>query len=460
MKKGSTFSYTSIYPCSASQLHAWHGRPGALERLLPPWERTRVLSRKGGLDPGGEVELQLRLGMIPLRYVAHHIENIPGKMFRDIQAKGPFAQWSHSHFFTDTEYGARLDDVVEYRLPGHNLLPGFVKRKVEKRLLQMFRHRERIIQADIRLHNTCSPQPMRLLISGASGVLGRELVPLLTTGGHTVYRLVRRKPDPAQNEIFWDPDQNILSADQLPEVDGVIHLAGEYIGLYRWTEEKKKKVLDSRVRGTSLLARTLAGLDNKPKVFLSASAVGFYGNSGAQIVDENNPPGGDFISEICIQWEKATEAAQLAGIRTVCMRLGIGITPRGGALERILETSPFGFVRCFGSGEQYISWMSYDDIISAMLHCLVHTGLSGPVNIAAPQPATNREFMTLLAKITGRPLLLPVPEWFLGLIYGQMASEIVLSGCRVATKKLTESGFTFRHTSLQQALTLLLGRSS
>ena len=458
--KTAVFEYTSTYPCSAEKLHAWHSRPGALDRLLPPWERTKVIFRRGGIDPGGEVKLKMRAGLIRFNYLAHHVENIPGVMFRDIQAKGPFSSWSHSHFFADTTEGAILRDRVEYRLPFHDLLPDVIHREVRRRLHQMFVHREATLQADIRLHNSCSETPLTLLISGASGVLGRELVPLLTTGGHTVYRLVRHKPDPSRNEIFWDPEQGILNPDDIPEIDGVIHLAGEYIGLYRWTEEKKQRVISSRVKGTELLAGVCGTLRVKPRVFLCASAVGYYGNRGDELVNESHGPGNDFISDVCHQWEKATQAAVDSGIRTVQLRLGIGITPRGGALEKILDTSPLGYIRRFGNGRQYISWMSYDDMVSAMLHCLVHPSLHGPINIAAPQPATNGELMRTLAKLTGKPLLVPIPAWILKILYGQMASEILLSGCRVSTKKLEDSGFTFRHTNLHDALEKLLGMAS
>jgi len=178
------------------------------------------------------------------------------------------------------------------------------------------------------------------------------------------------------------------------------------------------------------------------------------------MVDETQPPGKDFISEVCARWEQAAQPAIASGIRTVCLRLGVGITPRGGALERILETSPLGYIRRFGDGNQFISWISYDDMISAMLHCLVHPSLSGPVNIAAPNPATNNELMAALARLTRKPLLMPIPAWVLKFLYGQMASEILLSSCRVSTKKLEDSGFTFRHTALNKALAQLLGVAS
>lgn len=452
------FEYHSDYPCTARQLYDWHARFGALERLLPPWERTQIISRQGGIDPGGKVVLKLRMLPIPLYYHAHHVENAPGRMFRDIQEKGPFSSWSHSHFFEERQEGCHLYDHVEYSLPFGRQLPYFLRNFVHKSLEQVFHHRESIISEDIKVHLRCSEKPLRILISGASGVLGRELIPFLTTGGHKVYTLVRREPNPAKNEIYWDPANNVLDSAQLPELDAVIHLAGEYIGLSRWSEEKKQRVIDSRVTGTDLISRVCSNLPVKPKVFLCASAVGYYGNSQQMEIDEREPQGGDFISEVCAKWEASAKPAIDAGIRTVFLRLGVGLTPRGGALERIIETSPLGFIRRFGPGDQYISWISTDDMISAILHCLACTSLSGPVNIAAPEPVTNAELMRTLATILRRPLLFPVPAGLLKGLYGQMASEILLSGCHVSSKKLIESGFSFRHPNLTLALKKLLGK--
>lgn len=454
----SVFTYQSTYPCSAEELYLWHSRQGALERLLPPWEDTTVLSKKGGIEPGGRVELKIHAGFLPLHYHAHHVENIYGKMFKDIQAKGPFSSWSHSHFFQDSTGGATLQDRVEYALPGHRFLPPFIHNQVRKSLARMFAYREKTLQQDIALHNCYSKTPLKILVSGSSGVLGRELIPLLTTGGHHVWTLVRRKPDVEKNEIYWDPEKGILNEEELPELDAVIHLAGEYIGLGRWQEERKQRVVDSRVYGTELLTRTIAARKRPPKVFLCASAVGYYGDCLEEWVDESHPGGRDFISTVCSLWEASAEPALKAGIRTVFMRLGVGLTPRGGGLQRILNSGPLGFIRRFGSGKQYISWMSTDDMVSAMLHCLTCETLEGPVNIAAPEPVTNMELMRTIAKVTKRPLLFPIPSTILTAIYGQMASEILLSGCRVSTKKLQDSGFTFRHPTLEIALRSLLSK--
>lgn len=453
------FKHTSQYACSAAELYSWHSRKGALERLMPPWEKSTVLMQKGGIEPGGQVEIKMHAGPFPFKFRARHTDNIPGEMFRDIQEQGPFANWSHSHYFEDTDKGSILKDVVEYSLPGHRFLPRFIKNYVTRNLHQLFHHRETLLSEDINLHQRCSTNPLRILITGASGVLGRELMPLLTTGGHQIWRLVRKTPDRAKGEIYWDPANNILNGSDLPELDGVIHLAGEYIGLSRWSEDKKRRVIDSRIKGTELLTKVLAAQDRPPKAFLCASAVGYYGDCLDRLVDESHPSGTDYISEVCRLWEQGTRPASEAGIRTIFMRLGVGFTPRGGGLQRILTTSPLGFIRRFGSGKQYISWISTDDMVSAMLHSLTCQSLEGPVNIAAPLPVSNIELMKTLAQVTGRPLLFPLSAKVLQIVYGQMASEILLSGCRVSVRKLQDSGFKFRHPDLETALRSMLGKT-
>ncbi len=399
-------------------------------------------------------------GPFPFYFHARHIEDKPGKMFRDIQEKGPFASWSHTHLFHNTDNGSLLEDRIEYALPGHRFLPSVVRNHIERKLTRIFQQRQRTLTADIALHQRCSHTPLTLLITGASGVLGKALIPLLTTGGHKVWTLVRKHPDPDKNEIFWDPAAGILNQSHLPKLDGVIHLAGEYIGLKRWTAASKQRVLESRTRGTEFLAKTLASLKSPPKVLLSSSAVGYYGNCHDQLVNETAPPGKDFISTVCEQWERAARPADEAGIRTVFLRMGVSMSPGVGALNRILSSSPLGFLRHFGSGRQYISWISSDDLISAILHTLTTSGLQGPVNITAPEPVTNGELMRVLARVTGRPLLFPMPGRLFEIMYGQMAREIILSGCRVSNKKLQDSGFRFRHPDLETSLRNLLGAAT
>jgi len=452
------FTASALFPCTARELYDWHRRPGALERLIPPWEHTRVLSRSGGLDPGGQVVLGMHAGPVPYQWQARHIENQPGVLFRDIQERGPFARWTHTHRFTDTADGALLEDQIDFALPAQPLLPGFSTTLVNRTLARVFRYRHATLQDDIRLHQRCSHTPLRLLISGGSGVLGSALHPLLTTGGHEVWTLVRRRPDRSRREIYWNPEGDELNLSGLPPFDGVIHLAGDNIGEGRWTPAKKQRVIDSRTRGTGLIARTLASLPIRPRVLLSASAVGFYGNCLDCCMREEDNPGPDFISDVCTLWEHSARPAQEAGIRTVFMRIGVVLSPKGGALNRLLATSALGFPSRFGSGEQYISWIGINDMVAAMLHALTCESLTGPVNIAAPQPVTNGELMRTLARVLRRPLLPPVPAIVLKTLYGQMASEVLLGGCRVATDKLQHSGYTFRHENLEQALRHLLGK--
>ena len=310
---------------------------------------------------------------------------------------------------------------------------------------------------DLILHARCSENPLRILITGASGVLGSALRPLLTTGGHDVWTLVRRTPDPERNEIYWNPAKEELNLSALPPFDAVIHLAGDNIGEGRWTREKKKRVIDSRVQGDRTYSRTLASLEVKPKVFLSASAVGFYGNCLDCCMREEDRVGGDFISDVCALWEHSAKPAEDAGIRTVFMRIGVVLSPKGGALQRLLATRYLGFSKGFGDGSQYISWIGINDMVGAILHTLAHDQLEGPVNIAAPEPVTNGELMQTLARVVGRPLLPSVPARLLTTLYGQMASEVLLGGCKVSTDKLQQSGYVFRQTSLELTLRRLLG---
>ncbi|MDX9833704.1 MAG: TIGR01777 family oxidoreductase [Desulfobulbus sp.] len=452
------FVATTTFPGTARALYDWHTRPGALERLTPPWERMKVLERTGTIEPGAEVVLGLHAGPLPYRWHAHHVAAEPGVFFKDVQLRGPFARWTHTHRFTDTANGARLDDEIDYALPGHRFLPRSAKKRVEAELARMFAYRHATLQEDLQLHGRCSTRPLSILISGASGVLGSALKPLLTTGGHQVWTLVRRKADRSQGEIYWNPERGELNLAGLPHFDGVIHLAGDNIGEGRWTDSKKKRVIDSRVLGTGLIARTLADQPVRPAVLLSASAVGFYGNCLDCCMLEEDAAGQDFISDVCTLWERSATPAADAGIRTVFMRIGVVLSPQGGALQRLLATRAVGFPNRFGSGDQYISWISINDMVGAILHVLTCPDLVGPVNIAAPHPVTNGELLQTLAKVLRRPLLPAVPASLLRTVYGQMASEVLLGGCRVSTDKLQQSGYIFRHPRVAGALRALLGK--
>ncbi len=455
------FTRVSLYPCTPEQLYDWHGRDGALQRLLPPWEKSRIIYSSGGIAPGATVTLKIEAGpcsFIPITFTARHIAAEKGVSFVDTQIKGPFAHWKHTHLFRQYGTGCELEDQVEYALPLQRALPAFITRKIELKLRTMFTWREQTLLEDIRLHNSCSKKKLCLLISGASGIVGRTLVPMLTTGGHEVWQLVRRSADISQKEIYWNPNTEELDLSSAPHFDGVIHLAGEYIGLARWTEEKKRRVLSSRVKGTRLLIAALAKKEKKPAVFLCASANGYYGENSAHNIDETTPAGTNFIAKVCNEWEQAAKKAKEYGMRTVLLRFGVGLTPQGGALERILNALPFGYIRSFGSGKQMISWISNDDMVAAILHCLSHE-IAGPINIVAPAPVTNEEFIRILAKITKQPRLFSIPAWLMHLLYKEMADEMVLASSHISCQKLKDSGFHFRHPDLETALRAMLGKT-
>ncbi len=442
----------SVYPVSSETLYNYHASNGCIERLVPPWQDVSVLERSGGLGSGGKTRLKLHAAGFAMDFEAEHLQAVKNEMFEDIQKKGPFKHWHHKHFFRQIENHARLTDQLEYQLPFDRILPSFIKKYVADDLKKTFSYRHYILAHDLQRHRQYSNRSLTILVSGASGVIGRELVPFLRTGGHEVWSLVRRTPDPAKNEIYWNPARGEIDTAALPQLDAVIHLAGEYIGLGRWNDEKKKEVIESRRKGTSLLAKTISKMENPPGVFLSSSAIGYYGDCGNKLVNEQDDHGQGFMAEVCRVWEQSTSPATTAGIRTVLMRIGVTLSRRGGALKKLMQIGRIGFPGSFGSGKQFTSWISSDDLVSAILHCICTKNISGPINLAAPNPVTNEELLYTLAKLKGKPILPRVPKSYLTFFYGEMASEIALSGCRVSARKLIDSGFHFSQPTITEAI--------
>ena len=292
---------------------------------------------------------------------------------------------------------------------------------------------------------------MRVLISGASGLIGRALTDRLRSAGDTVQTLVRRNQEQSEGEIAWDPDAGVLDSSRLDGVDAVVHLAGKPIAS-RWTEETKRAIRDSRVRGTKRLAEAVAQLPRRPKVFIAASAVGFYGSRGDEPLDETSAPGTGFLADVCQEWEEAAAPARDAGIRTVHLRTGLVLSRKGGLLARVLLAFKMGAGGIVGTGRQWLSWISLGDATAAIQYAIGAAELSGPVNLTAPQPVPNAEFARTLGKILGRPTLVPVPAFAVRLLLGEMGDELVLSGQKVMPRKLLASGFSFAHPDLESAI--------
>lgn len=292
---------------------------------------------------------------------------------------------------------------------------------------------------------------MTILVTGSTGLVGSSLVPHLQAGGHRVLRLVRASPKD-DTERRWDPEAGELSPDALEGIQAVVHLAGENIASGRWNEAKKGRIRSSREDGTRLLAQGLAELQTPPGVLISASAIGYYGSRGDEILDEESPPGADFLAETCIAWENAARPAADAGVRTLTLRIGIVLSADGGALARMLFPFKMGVGGVIGGGEQYMSWISLSDLMGIIVHALNSETLEGPVNAVSPAPATNREFTRTLGGVLSRPTIFPMPAFAARLAFGEMADALLLSGARVTPARLQESGYDFQHPELEGAL--------
>jgi len=456
------FRYSSSLAAPASAVYAWHESPGALERLLPPWTSVRLVESRGGLQPGARVVL--RLGPKPLqrRWVANIRECQPGFGFTDEQIEGPFKYWLHRHRFVErNEAECNLEDKIDYRLPYGPAGTIIAGAAVRSQLERTFRFRHRRTADDIRRHRAFANRPkLAFAVSGASGLIGTELVNFLRSGGHRVHTLVRRRPRDNSQEIFWDPTNETIDARALEGIDVVVHLAGANIAASHWTTERKRAIVASRVQGTGLLCRTLAESKKPPAALIAASAVGYYGNRGADRLDEESEHGAGFLSETCRAWEQATEPASKAGIRVVNLRIGVVLSARAGALARMLTPFRLGAGGILGDGRQFVPWIALDDLVGVVQFLAYNPELHGPVNAVAPTPVTNRVFTKALGRVLKRPTLLPLPAAAVRLAFGEMGDELLLSGCRALPDKLERTGFAFLHPEIEQALEIELGRGS
>jgi uncharacterized protein (TIGR01777 family) len=301
---------------------------------------------------------------------------------------------------------------------------------------------------------------MKILISGASGLVGAKLVPALTSQGHQVVRLVRDKAKAHGDAAFWDPKGGFIDPAALSGAEAAINLAGESIASGRWNADRKRAIRESRVDATTTIAKAFAALEPKPRVLINASAIGYYGSRGDEWLDESSSSGsGDFLSGVCRDWEAATAPAASTGIRVVRTRFGVILSKQGGALKTMLTPFKLGLGGRIGDGQQYMSWIAIDDVIGAILHSLGTENLAGPVNTVAPNPVTNAEFTKTLGKVISRPTLFPMPAFAAKLVFGEMGEELLLGGQRVRPAKLLESGYTFKYPELETALRHVLSES-
>lgn len=298
----------------------------------------------------------------------------------------------------------------------------------------------------------------RVVITGITGFIGSKLAERLRQDGWEVVGVSRKPPRPGTRDLQWDPYAGKIDAAGLEGAEAVVHLAGESVADGAWTPERKEAIRKSRVAGTELLARTLAGLSQPPPHFLSASAIGFYGSRGDEVLTEASAPGTGFLVDVCREWEAATAPAEKAGLRVAHMRIGIVLGPEGGALEKMLPPFKAGLGSVFGSGNQWMSWIALPDIVEQMRFLLGQPELAGPFNLVGPNPATNRDFTRALNRVLGRPGFLPVPSFAVKMLFGEMGEATLLGSQRVLPQRLLDAGFRFQYPDLEGALRTVLGK--
>lgn len=492
--------YETHVPFTREDVFTWYERPGALVRLHPPFAGRVIKEPSDGLKPGSESTLGINmpgllgtslsavadllgnLTSLPLRswvnWRARHTEYQSGERITDEMISGPLKSWRHERDFDDDGAGTVIRETITYELPAAHRLPGkgqeLLQREFEATMQRIIDYRTRQTTGDLAFHqyhfNLSSQQEKSacvVAVSGASGMVGQQVCALLGGAGIEVRRLVRGKDtNVAVGEIGWDPSAGTLVAEDLRDVDAVIHLAGHPL-FGRFTEKHKQAVLESRVQGTTLISEALATLerdDARGRALISGSAVGFYGAAPGNrehqqlTLTEDLPVGTDFLAEVCQQWEEATAAAHQAGVRTALVRTGIVQSPLGGVLGQLLPLFAAGVGGPLGQ-EQHQSWISIDDIASLFVHLALSPGADGPFNGVAPEPVTAREYAQTLAAVLHRPSAVRVPSFGPQLLLGkQGAEELALADQDVSAEKALGTGYAFRHSSLQEALHHILGR--
>lgn len=478
----SNLHWTLGVPVPVAELWAWHERPGAFERLAPPWQRIEVVRSEGRITDGARVELRARVAPLPAfdplarlvvreRWLIEHRDYYAGQQFRDVMLSGPFAHWSHLHRFQSQGADASLlTDDIGFALPLGALGAAFGRGLAARELDRLFRYRHAVTAADLERHHAAAARlaaaghapTMTVAVTGASGLVGSALVPFLTTGGHTVVRIGRGAPERHATrqlrDVQWDVAAGRLDPAALEGVDVVIHLAGANVG-ERWTAAHKRDILESRVASTRLLAETIARLDRPPRALVSMSATGYYGDRGDELLDEASPPGRGFLAEVAERWEAAADPARAAGVRVVHPRMGVVLTPKGGALAKLLLPFQLGAGGPTGSGRQWWPLVALDDAVGALHFMATCDELAGPAVLSVPDPVRNAEFARTLAHALGRPALVPAPAFALRLALGrEQADEVLLASQRVVPRALLASGFQFRHPAVEDALRFELGR--
>ena len=442
----------------------YHEREGALERLIPPWSSLQVIKRDKDLKDASIVILRLNVGPIGIRWIAQHSGYIQNRQFKDKMIKGPFRYWLHTHSFAPNEVNnCIMEDRIDYSLPfGFSDIDLFNNR-IRENLSQLFYYRHHILKNDMNLYKLVrNNRGKKILLTGSTGLIGSALVPFLNTvGDHHVTRMVRPSSIYRNNNSYavkWDPDKGKIDINDLEGYDIIIHLSGENI-FGRWSDSKKRKLIESRINTTRLLCDSLVKLKNPPSTLICASAIGIYGDRGNDVLTEETPPAGSgFLSVLCQKWEEATASVKSVGMRLINARFGMVLTPKGGILKKLVEPSIFKFGMKMGSNNQYISWISIEDVLGSILYSIGDSSIKGPVNFVSPNPMKMSDFTRILSDVLKNKFIIPIGTRTLKPVFGELADDVISSSSFVLPKKLSIAGYPFMNTDLENTLRFLLGR--
>ncbi|NOJ32808.1 MAG: TIGR01777 family protein [Candidatus Nitrosocosmicus sp.] len=463
------FVKRSLIPCDVNTLFDYHKQNGALERLVPPWSGLNVVSQKDGINNDAISIFRIEFGPIRLKWVSKHFGYIHNKQFQDKMIKGPFKKWVHTHsFIPQDENQCIIEDRINYTPKFGQIGSKILHKNIQNYLNQLFIYRYRILVDDINLKKRTVGKGKKILITGSHGLIGSALIPLLTNiGEHKVTRLARgssnkikdfpSNTDKQQEVIYWDLESKKLNLRELENFDIIIHLSGENI-FGRWTNTKKRRILDSRVQSTILLSESLSKLSNPPSLLICASAIGYYGNRPNEILTEESSSGDGFLSKVCQEWENATKTATKAGIRVVNTRFGVVLCPKEGMLQKLLPPFKMGLGVSIGNKEHYINWVSIEDVIKSIFYLITDDSIHGPVNIVSPNLVTNMEFSNILNKIFNPKLSISINPKITKIIFGQMADELLSTNSHVLPKKLLKKGYKFVNPDLEETVRFLVGK--
>ena len=458
------FVHEAKFEASKKQIWDWYNSDGAFRRIMPEWEGIQPINA-GRLVDGDETIFKVKMGPIRQKWVARHHSVVPGESFADRMIKGPFGAWNHHHVFESDSNGiTSVIDNVEYKLPLHIFTGWSAGLTVLPRMKQMFEFRSVRVANDLKQIQATAELPrQRILVSGSTGMIGLQLCAFLEAAGHDVHRLLRpttKLPTDVDSSkvVRWnDLSGEILEGD-MNDFDSIIHLAGAGIGDKRWSKKRLKLIRDSRIIPTQNLAKIIAGLENPPKKLLCSSAIGFYGNRGTEVLDENSSAGNDMLADLCKDWENSSNAAKEAGVNVIHLRTGIVMSPFGGALAKLLLPAKMGAGGPVGGGKQMQSWISLDDEIYAIHHLMMKEDSTGAYNLTAPNTVSQKQFAKTLGKVLRRPAFAPLPGFVIKILFGQMGKKLVLEGQDVRPNRLLESGYEFTHTELESCLRSCLGK--